>query len=441
MSPLAANDVRRILEKYILVDGFDPVVDLERSHGSWVVDGRDGREYLDLFSMFASMPVGYNHPKILEAKDRLAVAALNKPTNSDVYSSQMAECIVTFFDVAVPDIFKYGFFIEGGALGIENALKASFDWKVKKNFLKNGKTAEVGSQVIHFDQCFHGRTGYTLSLTNTADPRKTAYFPIFDWPRIVNPQMSFPLNDENLEKVETLESQAVQQIEDSIVEHGDDIAAMIIEPIQGEGGDNHFRGEFLTQLRTICDENEIMLIFDEVQSGMGLTGKMWAWQNSGVAPDMMCFGKKTQVCGFVSGERIDEITDNVFNESSRINSTWGGNLTDMVRLTIYLEIMRDENLVEQADVNGAYLLDAIEAVQADYADLVSNARGAGLMCAFDMPDEDTRDKAVSLILQNGAFILGSGTHTMRFRPPLNISREEIDTGISIIRKALNALRN
>jgi len=168
---------------------------------------------------------------------------------------------------------------------------------------------------------------------------------------------------------------------------------------------------------------------------------MWAWQNSGVAPDMMCFGKKTQVCGFVSGERIDEITDNVFNESSRINSTWGGNLTDMVRLTIYLEIMRDENLVEQADVNGAYLLDAIEAVQADYADLVSNARGSGLMCAFDMPDGDTRDKAVSLILQNGAFILGSGTHTMRFRPPLNISHEEIDTGISIIRKALNALRN
>ncbi|MDP6966212.1 MAG: aminotransferase class III-fold pyridoxal phosphate-dependent enzyme, partial [Candidatus Marinimicrobia bacterium] len=343
--------------------------------------------------------------------------------------------------IAVPDVFKHSFFIEGGALGIENALKASFDWKVKKNFLKNGKAAEVGSQVIHFEQCFHGRTGYTLSLTNTADPRKTAYFPIFDWPRIVNPRVTFPLNDENLERVATLEKQAVQQIKNSIHERGDDIAAMIIEPIQGEGGDNHFRAEFLAQLRTICDENEIMLIFDEVQSGMGLTGKMWAWQNSGVAPDMMCFGKKTQVCGFVSSDRIDEIPDNVFNESSRINSTWGGNLTDMVRLTIYLEIMREENLVEQAANNGIYLLNAIEALQADYADIVSNARGVGLMCAFDLPDGDTRDKVVNLILQNGAIILGSGTHTVRFRPPLNISQEEIDTGISIIRKSLDALRN
>ena len=441
MSTVSANDVRQTLAKYILTDGFDPVVDLEKSHGSWVVDGRDGREYLDLFSMFASMPVGYNHPKVIEAKERLASSAFNKPTNSDIYCSQMAECIDTFFNIAVPDVFKHSFFIEGGALGIENALKASFDWKVKKNFLKNGKAAEVGSQVIHFEQCFHGRTGYTLSLTNTADPRKTAYFPIFDWPRIVNPRVTFPLNDENLERVATLEKQAVQQIKNSIHERGDDIAAMIIEPIQGEGGDNHFRAEFLAQLRTICDENEIMLIFDEVQSGMGLTGKMWAWQNSGVAPDMMCFGKKTQVCGFVSSDRIDEIPDNVFNESSRINSTWGGNLTDMVRLTIYLEIMREENLVEQAANNGIYLLNAIEALQADYADIVSNARGVGLMCAFDLPDGDTRDKVVNLILQNGAIILGSGTHTVRFRPPLNISQEEIDTGISIIRKSLDALRN
>lgn len=440
MSRITANDVHHVLAKHILADGFEPVIDLEESHGSWVVDGRDGREYLDLFSMFASMPVGYNHPRILESKERIASAALNKPTNSDIYSSQLAECIDTFFDCAIPELFKYGFFIEGGALGVENALKASFDWKVKKNFLKNGQAEEVGSQVIHFEQCFHGRTGYTLSLTNTADPRKTAYFPVFDWPRIVNPRITFPLNDENLERVETLESQAVKQIKDSIHDRGNDIAAMIIEPIQGEGGDNHFRAKFLRQLRTLCDENEIMLIFDEVQSGMGLTGKMWAWQNSGVTPDMMCFGKKTQVCGFVSGDRIDEIPDNVFNESSRINSTWGGNLTDMVRLTIYLEIMREENLVERAADNGAYLLKSLEAVQGDYADLVSNSRGAGLMCAFDLPDGDTRDKVTSLVLDNGAIILGSGTRTIRFRPSLNISREEIDIGISIIKKALDALR-
>jgi len=248
------------------------------------------------------------------------------------------------------------FFIEGGALGVENALKAAFDWKVKKNIARNGEIGDVGSQVIHFEQCFHGRTGYTLSLTNTADPRKTAHFPKFNWPRIINPKITFPLDEDNLESVKRVEKEAIDQIKSVIKIDGADIAAMIIEPIQGEGGDNFFRKEFLQTLREICDENEIILIFDEVQTGMGLTGKMWAWEHFDVTPDLMSFGKKTQVCGCVSSRRIDEVPDNVFKESSRINSTWGGNLTDMVRSVIYLEIIREENLLNAATENGKYLL-------------------------------------------------------------------------------------
>lgn len=438
---ISPSQVRDSLGKHILADGFEQVIDLKKSHGSWIVDARNGREYLDLFSMFASMPVGYNHPRILQAKDRLATAALNKPTNSDVYSTQLAEFVETFFEVAVRDLFKYSFFIEGGALGVENALKAAFDWKVRKNFLKNGKSRELGRKVIHFEQSFHGRTGYTLSLTNTADPRKTEYFPKFDWPRIINPYITFPLTEESLKAVQELESEALGQINRAISEYGDDIASLIIEPVQGEGGDNHFRGEFLQALRSICDENEIMLIFDEVQSGMGITGKMWAWENHMVSPDLMCFGKKSQVCGFVSTSRIDEVEDNVFHESSRINSTWGGNLTDMVRSTIYLEIIRDENLLGAVVSNGRYLLDQLKSVQTEYPDLLSNARGVGLMCAFDLPDGIVRDRAVELVFKNGALILGSGTKSIRFRPPLNISRDEIDFGIEIIRKTLDSFRN
>lgn len=434
-----AQNVTEVLSRFMLADGFKQIVDLKQSHGSWFVDARDGKEYLDLFAMFASMPVGYNHPTVLAAKDQLATAALNKPTNSDFYSTQLAEFVNTFFEIAVPDHFRYAFFIEGGGLAVENALKAAFDWKVRKNFVKNGSAREVGSKVIHFQQCFHGRTGYTLSLTNTADPRKTDYFPKFDWPRIVNPKLTFPLNEENLKNVVTDEEEALSQINNAIDSYGDDIAALIIEPIQGEGGDNHFRKEFLQELRDLCDNNEILLIFDEIQSGMGLTGKMWAWENHQVKPDLMCFGKKSQVCGFVSSDRIDEVTNNVFAESSRINSTWGGNLTDMVRLTIYLEIIRKESLVENAKSTGEYLLNKLVSLQNDYPTFVKNSRGLGLMCAFDLPSEKLRDQTVSKTLENGVIVMGTGTHGIRFRPHLIVSKDEIDYGIAAVRKSLDTI--
>ena len=441
MITVEAANVRKTLSNHILTDGFEPVIDLELSHGSWLVDGRDGREYLDLFTMFASIPIGYNHPKLLEHKDELAIAAMNKPTNSDIYTAQLAQFVESFFTITMPDIFKYGFFIEGGALAIENALKASFDWKVRKNFQKSSSAQEMGSKVIHFNNCFHGRTGYTISLTNTSDPRKTVHFPKFDWPRIVNPAVKFPLDDDNLAEVMALEAEALDQIKGAIGEHGNDLAALIIEPIQGEGGDHHFRTEFFQALRQICDENDIMLVYDEVQSGMGITGKWWAWQNHNVAPDLMGFGKKSQVCGFVSTSRLDEVENHVFKESSRINSTWGGNLTDMVRLTIYLSIIKEENLIDAADKTGEYLHNQLLTLQDDYADLVSNARGAGLMCAFDLPNSETRDKLLDQIIQNGTLILGSGDNAIRFRPPLNISTDEIDYGIDIIRKSLDAIIN
>ncbi|MFQ6676606.1 MAG: L-lysine 6-transaminase [Fidelibacterota bacterium] len=439
MISVEPRDVRKVLSSHILADGFEPVIDLEKSHGSWIVDARDGREYLDLFSMFASMPLGYNHPRIVEARERLAAAALNKPTNSDVYSTQMAEFVETFFRVAVSGRFTHAFFIEGGALAVENALKAAFDWKVKKN-LRKKENGERGSKVIHFRDCFHGRSGYTLSLTNTWDRRKTAYFPKFDWPRIVNPRVTFPLTEEHRREVESVETEAENQIHRAIEQYGHDIACLIIEPIQGEGGDNHFRGKFLRRLREICDENEILLIFDEIQTGFGLTGKMWAYEHFDAVPDLLCFGKKTQVCGFVAGERIDEVENNVFRESARINSTWGGNLTDMVRATIYLEIMEEEKILDRVTVSGSYLMEKLQSIQEDYPGLVSNVRGRGLMCAFDLPDPSLRDRTKDAVLKQGAFILGSGDRSIRFRPPLNISLREIDAGTDMVRKALDSVK-
>ena len=434
-----ARNVHATIGKHMLADGMDQVIDLKKSHGSWLVDARDGKEYLDLFSMFASMPVGYNHPTLLENRERIAAAALNKITNSDIYSTQMAEFVDTVGRIAQPDYLPYSFYVEGGALGVENALKTAFDWKVRKN-LAAGK-GEKGSKVIHFTECFHGRTGYTMSLTDSPDPRKTLYFPQFDWPRIDNPKLHFPLTDESLEQVLKAEATAINQIKSAVAENPDEIAALIIEPIQGEGGDNHFRGEFLQELRTLADEHEFMLIYDEVQTGVGVTGKMWAHQlfNSSARPDIIAFGKKMQICGIFAGERVDEVENNVFHESSRLNSTWGGNVVDMVRITLYLEIIAAEDLVNQAATNGDYLVAKLHDIQADFDGLVSNVRGRGLFAAFDLPDGTARDNLADLIIAEGALILGSGKKAIRFRPHLNITREEIDLADDIIRRAIARL--
>ncbi len=434
-----SKNVRATLGKHILADGYEPVMDMKKSHGSWLVDERDGSEYLDMFSMFASGAVGYNHPDILAGKDRLAAAALYKPTLSDIYNVQYAEFVEAFSNMAIPEYLPHTFFIEGGALGVENALKVAFDWKVRKN-MENGK-GEKGGKIIHFKQAFHGRTGYTLSLTNTTDPRKTMYFPKFDWPRIDNPKLSFPLTEDRLEEVKLAEKSSLDQIKAAITNNPDEIAALIIEPIQGEGGDNHFRDEFFVALRQICDENEMLFIMDEVQTGIGITGKWWAHQYNSVKPDIISFGKKTQVCGLLAGKRVEEVDKNVFSESSRINSTFGGNLADMVRFHIILEIIEKENLIENAKNMGAVLKKELQFLSEEFPAYVTNPRGLGLFAAFDLPSQTERDKVINGLLKNKLLMLPSGDEAIRFRPHLNVTSEDLKTSIDIIKSTIKATLN
>lgn len=434
-----SKNVRATLGKHILADGYEPVMDMEKSHGSWLVDERDGSEYLDMFSMFASGAVGYNHPDIQAGKDRLTAAALYKPTLSDIYNIQYAEFVEKFSNTAIPEYLPHAFFIEGGALGVENALKVAFDWKVRKN-MEKGK-GEKGCKIIHFKQAFHGRTGYTLSLTNTSDPRKTMYFPKFDWPRIDIPKLSFPITDIVLQEVEKNERIAIDQIKTALANNKDDVAALIIEPIQGEGGDNHFRDEFFVALRQLCDENEMLFIMDEVQTGIGITGKWWAHQHFSVKPDIISFGKKTQVCGLLAGPRVEEVENNVFSESSRINSTFGGNLADMVRFHIILEIMEKENLPENAKNMGDFLLGELGNLAEEFPAYVTNPRGLGLFAAFDLPSQTERDKVIGGLMKNKLLMLPSGDNAIRFRPHLNVTKEDLTTSLEIINATIKDTLN
>ncbi len=435
---IKAKDIHSTLEKHMLVDGFHLAVDLEKSHGSWLYDALKEREILDFYSYFASLPIGHNHTKLEEDEEfllSLKRAAIANPSNSDIYTSQLAAFVDTFAHLAKPKEFSHLFFIAGGALAVENALKAAFDWKTRTNI--NHGLKESGTKVIHFEEAFHGRSGYTLSLTNT-DPVKTEYFPKFDWPRIKNPKLHFPLSPSSLKKTIDVEREALGQISRAFEQFPNEIAAIIIEPIQGEGGDNHFRGEFLRELRRIADEKEVILIFDEVQTGLGLTGKMWAYQHFGAVPDIVAFGKKTQVCGIMATSRLDQPAGGVFEKSSRINSTWGGNLCDMVRSQKYLEIINEEKLIKNAHLMGERFLEGLETLAKEF-DAVTNARGRGLFTAFTLPDAAIRNKVREKCWALGLATLASWPHSLRFRPCLNVSEEEIDLALSILRDALKAV--
>ena len=427
------STVHERLAKHILADGYPIVMDMDKSHGSYVVD-ENGVEYLDLFSMFASTAIGYNHPHLVAKIDFLGRNAVNKPAMSDIYTKDYADLIDTFERVAMPKELQYLFFISGGTLAVENALKTAFDWKTRLNISKG--IEKEASDVIHFKQAFHGRSGYTLSLTNTKDPRKYEYFPKFDWPRIENPKRIYPVTEENLCKVVEAEKRAIEQIENVLETRKNKVACIIIEPIQGEGGDNYFRKEFFQKLREICDREEILLIFDEVQTGIGMTGKMWAFQHYDVIPDVVSFGKKTQVCGILANkEKLDQIPNNVFKESSRINSTFGGNYIDMLRFKLILEVIEQEKLVENAAEKGKYILSKLNEI-AKETKKIHSVRGLGLFIAFDFSSDLDRSAFIKTCFENHMIILPCGENSVRMRPHLNISEEDTNKAIEIIKLAL-----
>lgn len=425
-----------MLRKHILVDGYPLVVDLENSRGSLVRDALTGKELVDFYSFFASNPLGFNHPGLLDerTRERLLAVATVKVANSDKYTTYFAEFVDTLERTcAPPELSKY-FFIEGGALAVENALKTAFDWKVRKNIAAG--RGERGYDVLHLEHAFHGRSGYTMSLTNT-DPNKVAYFPKFDWPRVPSPMMRFPVAKHEAE-IAAREAATIAAAEAAFARKPHEIAAIIVEPIQSEGGDHHFRPSFFKALRELADAHEALLIYDEVQTGVGATGKWWAYQHHGVTPDILVFAKKLQVGGIMVGPRIDDVGNNVFVKPGRINSTWGGGLVDMVRATRILEIIMEESLLENAAARGAELLGGLQKLEERH-EIVSNARGQGLLCAIDLPDAATRDAAIKRAFADGMLVLACGKSSLRFRPTLNVTAEIIQEGLSRLDAALTAV--
>lgn len=429
-------DVLDRLRGHLLVDGYDMVLDLDASRGSRLVDQRDGSSWLDMFSFFASNALGMNHPVFSEpeVRERLLRSTVNKPTNSDVYTDVLADFVTGFQRVMGIADLPHMFLIEGGALAVENTLKTAFDWHSRR-----GQVAGRGDDpgvIAHLEGAFHGRTGYTLSLTNT-DPVKTDRFPKFDWPRLPTPGLQFPL-DAHEQANEAVTQQALAAATELFAVRGDEIAAFIAEPIQGEGGDRHLSAAYLRGVQDLCHDHDALFILDEVQTGVGITGTPWAHQQLGLEPDLVAFGKKTHVCGLIGGRRVDEVVDNVFEVSSRLNSTFGGGLADIARGAVIFEVIERDNLVDNAAKTGRHLQGRLEELAAAH-DAVTNPRGRGLFCAIDLPDGARRDAVVTHLFEHErVIILGSGPRSIRFRPTLTVTTEELDEAVAAVDRAVDA---
>ena len=432
------KNVHETLERHQLADGFPYVLDLDRSHGSWLHDARTGDEYLDFFTSFASWPVGYNHPRMAEPDfvAELTRAARNNPANSDQYTESMASFVEAFATRVTPPDFPHHFWVQGGALAVENAMKTAFDWKAQKLGRTDYAESADDLVILHFKDAFHGRSGYTLSVTNT-DPAKTAWFPKLEWPRVHNPFIEFDLDGGIANDIEDSEARALREIDAAFECYEGRIAGILLEPMQGEGGDNHFRPEFFQRLRKIADEREALLLLDEVQTGFYGTGQAWMWQTKGVAPDVVAFGKKTQVCGIYASRRIDEVAGNVFARSSRINSTWGGNLVDMVRARQFIDIILSEKLHENVAVQGQRFLDGLRRLGRERGQF-TNVRGVGSLLAFTLESPAARDEMIDKLYSQKLLALKSGPQAIRFRLPLVITAEEVDRALERVADCLPA---
>jgi len=437
---IAPDEVHERLAEHMLVDGFPIVLDLAKSHGTRLVDARDSTEYLDFYTFFGSAPLGMNPPGLFDdptTRSELVEAAANKPANAEVPTVQLAEFVTTFTRVLGDPALPHLFLIEGGALAVENALKCAFDWKSRRNEAA-GRSPELGTRVLHLRHAFHGRSGYTLSLTNT-DPVKTDRYPKFDWPRISSPAVRFPLEAHRAE-VEAAEELALAEAKAAFEAYPHDIACFVAEPIQCEGGDRHLRSDFLLAVQDLCHQYDALFVVDEVQTGAGATGTPWCYQQLGLAPDLVAFGKKVQLGGVMAGRRVDEVAENVFRTSGRIDSTWGGNLTDMLRSRRLLELVEQTGAMANAATVGQHLLARLVELEHAWPKVVSNARGRGFVAAIDLATRELRSSVLTMLWSEEHVIaFGCGERTLRLRPALSMTADEVDAGCDAMNRVVGRL--
>lgn len=378
---------------------FDIKIDFKKSHGSYLFDKNSQVEFLDFFGFFSSLPLGYNHRIFKEKEfiDTISRISNIKVANNAIETDERVQFLEKFSKYAGMD-FKYFHFCCTGALAVESALKVAIDYKKSKR-----------PMVISFKGSFHGINCWGLATDR--------FFPI-DLRLETCPEVNWP-------KVNNID-----EIKKFIEKNGNrNVAAILVEPIQCTFGDRYFPLDFFAQLRKLSDENNIPLIFDEIQTGFGVSGRMWYYQHLNIEPDILIFGKKSQAAGIMAKEKFG----NIFKSPARkLKVTFDGELIDMVRCMYILEAYEKYNILNNVQERSAELVAGLKEINQ-----LKNVRACGLLIAFDFEAQKQRDAFFDRMIDKRFMCNKTVSKTIRLRPNLNLSSNEVQEALERIKSAFN----
>ena len=393
---------------------FKRKIDFEKSYGSYFVDKDNQKEYLDFFGQYSTLAIGYNHP-IFKTDDYLKeIQSLShqKITNCEVLSNESAEFDKIFQAFTSNGIFSYFHYSCTGALAVEAAIKTAMDYKGGKNH-----------RIISFKKSFHGINSYGGILTDRFEPVKQRLnnFPGSYWKPIDNPVISYENGKEIIN--DNLVYDTLKEIETIIVQDKN-VCAILIEPIQCTYGDRYFPNIFFESIRELSTKYDIPLIFDEIQVGFGGTGKLWYFEHLPITPDILIYGKKTQLSGIAVREKFGKI----FDRSIRLEVTWDADIIDMVRCKYIIKAYDEGNVLDNVNHMASKLKCGLLKI-----DGLKNIRNSGLLFAFDFEKKSQRNVFLDHLKANNMLCNPTGDKTIRLRPNLFVNSTEIDNALSIIR--------
>jgi 4-aminobutyrate aminotransferase/(S)-3-amino-2-methylpropionate transaminase len=436
------------LNRIFDVRSLNMMVNYQQSHGNYVADV-DGNVLLDVYAQIASIPVGYNNPSLLLAakSPEMASALINRPALGNFPPHDWASILETGILRVAPKGLDQVFTAMAGSDANETAYKAAFMWRRQQE--RGGADVDFSPEetssamlnltpgsphlsIMSFTSAFHGRLFGSLSTTRSKPIHKID-IPAFDWPQAPFPALKYPL-EQHVEENTAEEQRCLAEVERIIKEFHNPVAAVVIEPIQSEGGDNHASPAFFAALREITKRNNILFIVDEVQTGVGATGKFWAHEhwNLSEPPDIVTFSKKAQTAGYYYGNSALRP-----NKPYRQFNTWMG---DPARALLFRAIINEIerlNLVENVAVVGDYLYSGLEQLAQQYPDQIQNLRGKGqgTFIAFDNPK---RDEFLVKAKRHGINIGGSGTSAVRLRPMLIFQKHHADILLDTVKKIISS---
>jgi L-lysine 6-transaminase len=374
---------------------FDINLDFEKSKGSLLYDKKSGRQFLDFFSLYSSLPLGYNHPVFdSEFEQKVLRVCKLRMTNNMFWSDELLD----FFEKFYPVVFSKNIHLTcTGALAVESAIKCAMDVKPRSQ-----------PMVLSFKKSFHGINSWGFITDRfAATSSRMENYPRNNW-----------LNLDFEAMVEFFNSPSVENL-----------VAVVVEPIQSTAGDQYIPVEQLKAIENLCHKHNACLILDEIQTGFGVTGSMWYHEKIQIKPDILVFGKKAQVCGIVTNDKYAQTLNSPIQ---KLEVTYDGDLIDAIRSTYVLKAYRRWNLLEQVEKNSQIFKEIL-------ASSFENYRSSGHLIAFDLPSREVRDKFTKKCFDLGLLVNGTAEKSIRLRPNLAVSGGEIDMFESGIKKALGAM--